>query len=140
MKVLLDTNVLSELRRPIPEPRVFEWLDSIDEDRTFISVASIAELRRGIALMDGGRRRSALAAWLAVDLPTRFSGRILPIDPIVAERWGDVMAQARLSGFALSAMDGFFAATALANDLVLATRNTKDFAPLGVPIFNPWVA
>ncbi|MBV8473784.1 MAG: type II toxin-antitoxin system VapC family toxin [Hyphomicrobiales bacterium] len=140
MKVLLDTNVLSEFRRPIPEPRVLEWLDSIDEDRTFISVASIAELRRGIALMDGGRRRSALAAWLAVDLPTRFSGRILPIDPIVAERWGDVMAQARLSGFALSAMDGFFAATALANDLVLATRNTKDFAPLGVPIFNPWVA
>jgi predicted nucleic acid-binding protein len=55
-----------------------------------------------------------------------------------ALRWGDVMAQARQSGFALSVMDGFFAATALVGELVLATRNTKDFAPLGVPLFNPW--
>jgi toxin FitB len=140
MKVLLDTNVLSEVRRPAPEPKVLVWLDTIDEDRTFISVASIAELRRGIALMDDGRRREALAAWLAVDLPGRFSGRILPIDPAIAERWGDLMAQSRRSGFALSVMDGFFAATALAHELVLATRNTKDFAPLGVPLFNPWEA
>jgi toxin FitB len=140
MKVLLDTNVLSEVRRPAPEPKVLAWLDTIDEDRAFISVASIAELRRGIALMDDGRRREALAAWLAVDLPGRFSGRILPIDPAIAERWGDLMAQSRRSGFALSVMDGFFAATALAHELVLATRNTKDFAPLGVPLFNPWEA
>ncbi|MBR1208184.1 MULTISPECIES: type II toxin-antitoxin system VapC family toxin [unclassified Bradyrhizobium] len=138
MKVLLDTNVLSEVRRPAPEPKVLAWLDTIDEDRAFISVASIAELRRGIALMDDGRRREALAAWLAVDLPGRFSGRILPIDPAIAERWGDVMAQARQSGFALSVMDGFFAATALVGELVLATRNTKDFAPLGVSLLNPW--
>jgi predicted nucleic acid-binding protein len=138
MKVLLDTNVLSEVRRPAPEPRVLAWLDTIDEDRAFISVASIAELRRGIALMEEGRRRAALVAWLAVDLPARFAGRILPIDPVVAERWGDLMAQARQSGFALSVMDGFFAATAIAHELVLATRNTKDFAPLGVTLFNPW--
>jgi predicted nucleic acid-binding protein len=138
MKVLLDTNVLSEVRRPAPEPKVLGWLDTIDEDRAFISVASIAELRRGIALMDDGRRRAALAAWLAVDLPGRFSGRILPIDPAIAERWGDVMAQARQSGVALSVMDGFFAATALVGELVLVTRNTNDFAPLGVPLFNPW--
>jgi toxin FitB len=138
MKVLLDTNVLSEVRRPAPEPKVLAWLDTIDEDRTFISVASIAELRRGIALMEDGRRRAALAAWLAVDLPARFSGRILAIDPAIAERWGDLMAQARQSGFALSVMDGFFAATALVGELVLATRNTKDFALLGVPLFNPW--
>src|SRR6202163_3512335 len=136
MKVLLDTNVLSEVRRA--SPKVLRLLDTIDEDRAFISVASIAELRRGIALMEDGRRRAALAAWLAVDLPGRFSGRILAIDPAVAERWGDVMAQARRSGFALSVMDGFFAATGLAHDLVLATRNTKDFAPLGVPLFSPW--
>lgn len=138
MKVLLDTNVLSEVRRLAPEPKVIAWLDTIDEDRAFISVVSIAELRRGIALMEEGRRRAALAAWLAVDLPGRFSGRILPIDPAIAERWGDVMAQARQSGFALSVMDGFFAATAIAHGLVLATRNTKDFASLGVPLFNPW--
>ncbi|SDF01769.1 hypothetical protein SAMN05216337_104266 [Bradyrhizobium brasilense] len=138
MNVLIDTNVLSEVRRPAPDQKVLAWLDALDEDRAFISVASIAELRRGIALMEGGRRRTALAAWLAQDLPARFAGRILPIDPSIAERWGDLMAQARNGGFALSVMDGFFAATALTNDLMLATRNTRDFAPLGVPIFNPW--
>lgn len=138
MNVLLDTNVLSEVCRPAPDPKVLAWLDTVDEDRAFISVASIAELRRGIALMDDGRRREALTAWLAEDLPARFVGRILPIDPAIAGRWGDLMAQARQSGFALSVMDGFFAATALAKELVLATRNTKDFAPLAVPLFNPW--
>ncbi|GEC15365.1 type II toxin-antitoxin system VapC family toxin [Nitrobacter winogradskyi] len=138
MKVLLDTNVLSEVRRPAPEPKVLAWLDAIDEDRAFISVASIAELKRGISLMDAGRRREALAAWLAEDLSARFAGRILPIDSGIAERWGDLMAQARQSGIALSVMDGFFAATALAHELVLVTRNTKDFAPLAVPLFNPW--
>lgn len=139
MNLLLDTNVLSEVRRPAPDPKVLAWLDGIDEDRTFISVASIAELRRGIALMEAGRRREAVAAWAAEDLPARFAGRIVPIDPAIAERWGDLMAQARKSGFALSVMDGFFAATALARGLVLATRNTKDFATLGVPLFDPWI-
>lgn len=138
MNVLLDTNVLSEVRRPAPDPKVLAWLDTVDEDRAFISVASIGELRRGIALMDDGRRREALTAWLAEDLPARFAGRILPIDPAIALRWGDLMAQARKSGFALSVMDGFFAATALHRELVLATRNTKDFAPFGVPLLNPW--
>lgn len=138
MNVLLDTNVLSEVRRPAPDPKVLAWLDTIDEDRAFISVASIAELRRGIVLMDDGRRREALTAWLAEDLPARFAGRIVPIDPAIAERWGDLMAKARQNGFALSVMDGFFAATALAKELVLATRNTKDFVPFGLPVFNPW--
>ncbi len=138
MKVLLDTNVLSEVRRPAPDLKVLAWLNAIDEDRAFISVASIAELKRGIALMDAGRRREALTAWLAEDLPARFAGRILPIDPAIAERWGILMAHAGQSGVALSVMDGFFAATALAQELVLATRNTKDFVPLGLPLFNPW--
>lgn len=138
MNVLIDTNVLSEVRRRAPDPNVLAWLDGLDEDRAFISVASIAELRRSVALMDDGRRRAALAAWLANDLPARFAGRILTIDSKIAERWGDLMAQAQKSGFALSAMDGFFAATALSNALLLATRNTKDFVGLGVPLFDPW--
>ncbi|WP_256807887.1 type II toxin-antitoxin system VapC family toxin [Bradyrhizobium sp. Bra78] len=138
MNLLLDTNVLSEVQRPAPSPKVLAWLDTIDEDRAFISVASIAELRRGIALLEDGRRRAALAAWLALDLPERFADRILPIDRAVAERWGDLMAQSRRSGIALSVMDGFFAATALANNITLVTRNVKDFAAFGVTLLNPW--
>jgi hypothetical protein len=137
LNLLLDTNVLSEVRRPAPDLKVLGWLDAVDEDRVFISVASIAELRRGIALMDDGRRRDALVAWLANDLPARFAERILPIDHAVAEYWGDLMAQSRRSGVALSVMDGFFAATALAKDLTLVTRNVKDFATFGVPLLNP---
>ncbi len=138
MNLLLDTNVLSEVRRPAPSPKVLAWLDTIDEDRAFISVASIAELRRGIALLEDGRRRTALAAWLAHDLPARFAARVLPIDQPVAERWGDLMAQSRRSGVALSVMDGFFAATAIAHSLTLVTRNVRDFAAFGVPLLNPW--
>lgn len=138
MNLLLDTNVLSEVQRSAPSPKVLAWLDTIDEDRAFISVASIAELRRGIALLEDGRRRTALAAWLAHDLPQRFAGRILPIGPAIAERWGDLMAQSRRSGIALSVMDGFFAAAALTNDLALVTRNVKDFAACGVKLLNPW--
>lgn len=138
MNLLLDTNILSEVQRPAPEPRVLAWLDTVDEDRTYISVASIAELRRGVALLEDGRRRTALAAWLAHDLPERFAERILPIDQAIAERWGDLMAQSRKSGVALSVTDGFFAATALANNLTLVTRNVRDLATFGVPLLNPW--
>jgi predicted nucleic acid-binding protein len=102
VNLLLDTNVLSEVQRPAPDLKVLGWLDAVDEDRLFISVASIAELRHGIALMDDSRRRAALAAWLANDLPARFGERILPIDRAVAEHWGDLMAQSRRSGVALS--------------------------------------
>jgi predicted nucleic acid-binding protein len=138
VNILLDTNVLSEVQRPAPDLKVLGWLDAVDEDRVFISVASIAELRRGIALMEDGRRRAALANWLANDLPARFAERTLPIDYRVAEHWGEVMAQSRRSGVALSVMDGFFAATALAKDLTLVTRNVKDFASFGVALLNPW--
>jgi predicted nucleic acid-binding protein len=135
---LLDTNVLSEVRRTVPDRNVLGWLDQVDEDRVFISVASVAEIRRGVAMMDEGRRRTMLAEWLTTELPARFAGRILQIDYALAERWGDLMAQSRRSGVALSTMDGFFAATALVKNLTLVTRNVRDFAPFSVPMLNPW--
>lgn len=116
------------------------WLDGLDEDRTFISVISIAELQRGVKGMVEGPRRAALAEWLEFDLPERFAGRILPVDRPVAELWGTLMARARTSGIGLSAMDAFFAATALSANLVLATRNIKDFRSLDMPLFDPWAA
>lgn len=138
MNFLLDTNVLSEVRRPQPSPAVMAWLDNADEDRTFISVISLAELRRGISLMDDGRRRDALAEWLANDLPERFSGRILEVDRETAMRWGDLMAESRRRGVALATMDAFLAASALANKLTLVTRNTKDFEPFSIALMNLW--
>lgn len=138
MRLLLDTNVLSEVTKPAPDPRVLEWLDQLDEDRSFISVVSIAEIRRGVALMDEGRKRDALAEWLAQDLPQRFEQRVLHVDEPTALAWGDLMAVAKRRGRGLSSMDGLIAATAIAKQFTLATRNTKDFKGFGIYLFDPW--
>lgn len=140
MRLLLDTNVLSEVTRPAPDARVLDWLDGLDEDRSFISVVSIAEIRRGVALMDEGRKREALAEWLARDLPQRFEQRVIPVDELVALAWGDLMGLAKRRGRGLSSMDGLIAATAIAQELTLATRNTKDFEGFGIELFDPWTA
>jgi predicted nucleic acid-binding protein len=140
MTFLIDTNVLSEVRRPQPDSNVLGWLDSVDEDRAYISVISLAELRRGIALMEPGRRRQSLEQWLADDLPERFAGRVLAVDSKIAERWGDLMALSKKSGRALSTMDGFLAATALVRGLTMVSRNTRDFSEFGVSLLDPWAA
>ncbi|MGE0281191.1 MAG: type II toxin-antitoxin system VapC family toxin [Rhizobiaceae bacterium] len=140
MRLLIDTNVLSEASKPAPEMRVLEWLHHLDEDRTFISAVSIAEIRRGIALMEPGRRRDALASWLSDDLQQRFDQRVIPVDAAVAVAWGDLMASAKRMGRGLASMDGLIGATAITNDLILATRNTKDFQGLGIELFDPWLA
>ncbi|MEZ2224471.1 type II toxin-antitoxin system VapC family toxin [Rhizobium sp. RCC_161_2] len=139
MKLLLDTNVLSEVTRPLPDARVLQWLDTLDEDRSFISVVSIAEIRRGVTLMDQGRKRDALAAWLTDDLPQRFERRVLLVDASIALAWGDLMDHAKRKGRGLSSMDGLIAATAIAHQLTLATRNIKDFQDLGIDLIDPWV-
>lgn len=139
MRLLLDTNVLSEVTKPRPHEGVLKWLHGLDEDRTFISIMSIARIRRGIALMDGGRKRDALDEWLAHDLPQRFESRILPVEGPVALAWGDLMALAKRNGRGLASMDGLIAATAVAHQLTLATRNTKDFEGFGIDIIDPWV-
>jgi predicted nucleic acid-binding protein len=138
VRLLLDTNVLSEVTKPRPEGRVLAWLDGLDEDRSFISVVSIAEIRRGVALMDNGRKRDALVEWLALDLPQRFEHRVIPVDERVALAWGDLMGEAKRRGRGMSSMDGLIAATAVAHGLVLATRNIKDFEGVGINLIDPW--
>lgn len=140
MRLLLDTNVLLEVTKPNPEMRVLAWLDKLDEDRSFISIVSVAEIRRGVARMDEGRKRDALAEWLARDLPQRFEGRIIPMDEPVALAWGDLMGPAKRNGRGLSSIDGLIAATAVAHDLTLATRNTRDFEGFGIELIDPWIA
>jgi toxin FitB len=88
--------------------------------------------------MDAGRKRDALDEWLLYDLPQRFENRVLPVEGPVALAWGNLMALAKRSGRRLASMDGLIAATAIAHDFVLATRNTKDIAGFGIDIVDPW--
>ena len=138
MSYLLDTNVVSEWVKPEPAPSVVEWLSGVDEEETFLSVVSLAELRRGVDLLGAGRRRQRLEKWLSEDLADRFHGRILAIDIAVADAWGRLTARASRAGRTLGTMDGFVAATAAAHGLTLVTRNVRDFERLGVDVFNPW--
>jgi predicted nucleic acid-binding protein len=98
---------------------------------------TLGEIRKGIEAARDAARRRALLDWLETELPTFFTGRILPIDRAVADRWGRLLAAA---GRPLPAIDSLLAATALEHDLVLVTRNVKDFAGLPVEVFNPWQA
>ena len=138
MSYLLDTNVVSEWVRPSPDPGVVAWLDEVDEDRVFLSVVTIAELRHGIERLPPGARRERLAAWLDEELPRRFEARILPIDEAVANAWGRIVARGEASGRPMHAMDAFLAALAETHDLTLVTRNAADFSLLRQPVENPW--
>jgi predicted nucleic acid-binding protein len=135
---LLDTNVLSEWVKPQPNPHVVAWLDEVDEDRVFLSVASLAEIRRGIELMPPGKRRDRLTDWLTGSLPARFEGRVLDIDSRIADAWGIVMARGQRAGASVSVMDAFFAATAEIHRLTLVTRNVQHFLKLGISLLDPW--
>ena len=135
---LLDTNCISEAVRVNPEPRVLAWIEAADESLLYLSVLTLGEIRKGVAALSPGRRRTKLETWLELELRARFSGRILSIDAEVADRWGLLAAAARRQGKALSVIDGLLAATALHHILTIVSRNVSDFANLPVAVVNPW--
>jgi len=137
---LLDTNIISELVKAKPERRVTAWIDATDENLLHLSVLTLGEIRKGIASLPDAARRVSLEAWLDRGLVLRFSGRILPIDQAVAERWGRIAGGAAARRSSLPVIDGPLAATALHHNLTLVTRNTRDIAATGVSLFNPWSA
>lgn len=134
MSYLIDTCVLSELRKPRCNPGVVAWMDSVRTEDTFLSVLTLGEIRRGIE-----RQRlkdlivaARLEAWL-VGLETHYADRLLPIDAAIADRWG------RLSiNQPLPVADGLIAATGLRYGLTIVTRNTSDFERSGVQLFDPF--
>lgn len=136
---LLDTNIISELLKPRPDANVTTWVDGTDESLLYLSVLTLGEIRRGIASLAQSRRRATLEAWLQKDLRARFEDRILEIDEDVADRWGLLTAAARNSGIVLPVIDGLLAATALAHNLTLVTRDTGQIPSMGVAVFNPWL-
>jgi toxin FitB len=140
MSFLLDTNVVSEWVRERPDEGVVGWLGEVDEDRVFLSVVTLAELRHGIARLPGGIRRTRLEGWLATDLPMRFEGRVLEIGNSIALEWGNVVAERAQAGRPIGAMDAFIAATARVHDLEVVTRNARDFEGSVRATVNPWAA
>lgn len=138
MIFLLDTNVISEWVKPRPDPDVVSWLADADEDRTFLSVITLAEIREGIERLANGARRKRLDEWLRHELPLRFDGRIVPVDTTVADAWGKVVARRAALGKSIGIMDAFIAATAEVHDMTLVTRNVEDFKSSVKTIVNPW--
>lgn len=137
---LLDTNCISELVRPYPDPRVTKWIDAADETLLYLSVLTLGEIRKGIAGLAQGKRRTQLETWLEVELKTRFAGKILNIDIAIADRWGLIAAAAKIAGKPLDVTDGLLAATAIHYRLTIVSRNISDFAVTQVPVVNPWIA
>jgi predicted nucleic acid-binding protein len=137
---LLDTCIISELVKPKPESKVIAWVKATDEELLFLSVLTLGEIRKGIALLKDPGRKVKLEAWLVGALPVRFANRILPIDKSISERWGVLTAQAKVDkNHNLPVIDGLLAATAQHHNLTYVTRNTNDIIGTGIPVFNPWV-
>jgi|ERR1700676_477714 toxin FitB len=139
MNFLLDTNAVSEWVKPRPNPGLIGWMESADEDRVFLSVISLAELRYGVDRMAAGARRGRLEQWLRDELPLRFEGRILVIDASVAEAWGRTVSRSEALGRPINAMDAFLSATAEIYRLTLVTRNVSHF-PMLKSVVNPWTS
>jgi predicted nucleic acid-binding protein len=137
---LLDTNVVSEWVKPRPDRAVIEWLAAVDEDRVYISVITISEIRYCIEQMPLGARRKRIDDWFTADLLMRFDGRILSINIEIADACGKIMNRGRAAGRQIEPMDAFIAATAQTTQLTLVTRNVSDFEFLGLPIISPWAA
>ena len=139
---LVDTNVLSEFsRRGEPDPRVKSWLKAAAPGSLYVSVLTMAELRRGMELLASGKRRDQLEEWLEGELLQSFEDtNVLPVTKPIGDRWAVLSARAQGKGIQLAVLDGLIAATALEHDLIVATRNVKDFVGVGVEVFNPWDA
>lgn len=137
---LLDTNVLSELRKPRCAPSVRRWVDAQASSELYVSVVTFAEIRFGISQLQDVDRCHALNRWLEQELRPWFGERVIEIDESVMLRWRQLVELGRKAGRTYSQPDLFLAAAASFHGLCLATRNTADFKDTGVPMVNPWGA
>lgn len=137
VRALLDTCVISELRRADGNPRVHQHVVEIAADDLYLSAITLGELIKGITLLPDGRRKWELTLWL-FELEQQFTDQILPVDHEVARIWGEVTARAQMEGVQIPASDGLIAATAIRHGLVVMTRNTRHFAASGALIVDTW--
>ncbi len=138
MNYLLDTCVLSEFTRRVPDEKVIRWIQSIDEDMLFLSAVTIGEIKNGVEALPDSHRKNDLLVWLNEGVVSRFGQRILMLDTQTMLVWGGLRARTNKMGATMALFDSLIAATALRSNLIVATRNTSDFIASGVQLINPW--
>lgn len=138
--IILDTNVISELWKPAPDPNVLTWIDAQAIETLHLSAITVAELRFGLATMPEGKRRTIYQDRLEGEVLPVFAGRVLAFDLETTQAYADLMARARAEGKAIGKADGYIAATAAGRGLMVATRDTGPFEAAGLTIVNPWEA
>ncbi|WP_432256546.1 type II toxin-antitoxin system VapC family toxin [Limimaricola sp. AA108-03] len=137
--ILLDTSVIAETQRKVPDGAVMDWLNAQDPTNLYLSAITAAELIFGVQAMPGGKRRDGLIRAVTAILEEDFSGRILPFDGAAARIYGTQVAAARQKGYAISIADGQIAAIALSRlGAMVATRNPRPFMALGADVLDPW--
>jgi predicted nucleic acid-binding protein len=136
--ILIDTNVVSELMRPVPALAVLAWFADRNATNLFLSAISEAELRAGAAYLPGGRRREGLVAAIDAMIAEDFGGRVLPFDSAAAKSYAVIAAARRTAGRPIAEADCQIAAIAHTHGAVVATRNVADFRGCGVEIIDPW--
>jgi predicted nucleic acid-binding protein len=136
--LLIDTNVVSEVMRPLPEPRVLQWLNAQPDTRLYLSSTILAELLSGLAAMPDGQRKLGLQKLLRRLREDWFAGRVLPFTVEAAERYGDIVSRARRRGRAIEMADGQIAAVAVVHGFAVATRDIGPFEAAGIAVINPW--
>ena len=138
--IVVDTNVISEPLRQSPEARVVAWIDAQPLETLYLSAITVAELRFGVASLPAEKRRTRMDDSLETEILPLFAGRILAFDPAGSLAYAKLMMVARTAGLAIAPADGYIAATAAANGMTVATRDTAPFEAAGVPVINPWTA
>jgi len=134
LKVLLDTDVISQLTKETPHPRAYKWLTAVIDEDLYLSAISVEEIREGIEMMDPGQKKRRLDRWLTDEVLTDYTERILPIGIEVADLCGRILAAEEKKGFHPDVSDVYIAATARVHGMSLATLNRKDFERLGVEL------
>jgi predicted nucleic acid-binding protein len=135
---ILDTNILRELYMPVPHEKVIGWLKRQEPENLYITTFNVAEIRYGIEQLPEGKKKSGIESWLENLLLPNFNGRVLTFDLKSAQAWGVITAQDKKNGRPRPSMDGLLASIAIAHDMVLVTRNIKDFSGLGIELVNPF--